>query len=181
MPYVRLRFVPCLGIAALAGLSLAACDEVAAESGLGPNQPSSCSWDIGVKSALDELPGCPHPGDKVIDCSLAFDGEQTITVRLAPDEEQLHTTGGLHVRLHWDAHEFEGATFSVTAYTDDTHLGSTLFQVQSCGPVNQFHGMHGFTGLQGYAHPTDPGVGVQLACFVRAPDDEMTGWELVDG
>lgn len=116
----------------------------------------------------------------MIDCSLAFSGESPYTVRVEPGTSREETREGLSVRLGWSPSENDSDTFSLHMHTQTVNLSSTLFQVQECGPINEFQGLHGFTGLWSGEHPERAEVSVQLACFVRGPNDDILGWETLE-
>ncbi len=158
----------------LCALSLG-CDEVAAGSANGGAE-GACI-EVNAKEALDVVTDCPHPSPKVVDCSLAFADEDTYTVRVVNGAQRVESHGGLYVDLNWNEADHDTDSFSISVYTDTSRVGGALYQVSDCGPLNQFYGMHGFTGLLAYTHPDEPSTSVQLGCFVRASDDPMTGWD----
>ena len=122
-------------------------------------------------------PGDLVTGPMVVDCSFSWEA-QTTTVRIdGPDAEPL-AFGELRVSARFFDDEFEGRSFSVTAYTEDGVVGHTaLYQLRGQQhPRNEFVGQHGFTGLNWVSEPASK-QNLQYACFARSPDDPVQGWD----
>lgn len=166
----QLRATAAGSIVVFALLTVACDDAGSADSG-------ARGIDVNARQAFDQLPGCPHEGELVVDCSLAFDDQPTYTVRVSDAGATTEEHGGLKISLDLFQDGYEGSSFDISIHTADQSVSSMLYQFQECGPVNQFHGYHGFTGLISADHPTNADVGVQLACFVRSPSDPIRGWD----
>jgi hypothetical protein len=149
-----------------------------------------------LSAACDpEAPGAGEPGESgeagdsgdsgegepiavAIDCSMYY-AETTETLTVDEDEEAFERTyGQVHVEGRYFDDEFEGRSFQLGFHTDDGVLGvNGLFQMPRDRIVaNQFHGDHGFTGLQSVR---DPGTeeGIQYACFARDKSAPVHMWE----
>jgi hypothetical protein len=116
-----------------------------------------------------------------VDCSFSFEGVQQDATVLPIEIDEPPTElafGDLKVGLNLSDSEFEGRTFSITVYKEDSSVLSTaIYQMLSSRlPVNEFVGQHGFTGLNWVK---DPAVqeNLQYACFARDPNDPPISWE----
>jgi len=112
-----------------------------------------------------------------IDCSLAFEGQESITLD-TPDVEVTRTFGALQMSAILFDDPYEGRSFDIGFHTDDGTVGTNaLYQMDRTKlPVNEFWGDHGFTGLQWVKDPST-GVNVQWACFARDPAEPVHQWE----
>jgi hypothetical protein len=116
-------------------------------------------------------------GPLVVDCSFAWEGTTT-TLRFEDEAADDLSYGDLIVSVSLFDDEYEGRSFSVTAYTEDGVVGNTvLYQmVGDEHPRNEFAGQHGFTGLNWVRDPASMN-NLQYACFARSPGEAVRGWE----
>ena len=166
----RLTVVPALALVWVAG-----CDDA---SNNDPDTGASSCVQVLVEEATDVLASaCPHPSPRVVDCNVVFEGRDGMALRVEAGQSQEVSDQGLSVSMAFFEDEFEGATFSLAIYTDGASVAGGIYQFQDCGPLNQFVGLHGFTGLLRASHPTNPAVDLQMACFVRDPEDPVVDWD----
>jgi hypothetical protein len=135
-----------------------------------------------VGFACDEGKG-PMAGTEVVpiavDCSFVFAGNQIdVTYESSSGLVETPVGGKLIARGVLSDDEFEGRSYSLTIYAEDSSVYShTLYQMDRTHlPYNEFAGDHGFTGLHWVEDP-DAGEVVQFACFARDPAHPPHAWE----
>jgi hypothetical protein len=114
-----------------------------------------------------------------VDCSFSFAGVQTDVTYTVSDERTDTAVGGKLIASGMLSDpEYESRTFSLTIFAEDSSVGATaIYQMSRTQlPANEFHGDHGFTGLNWVKDP-DADESVQYACFARDPADPAHAWE----
>ncbi len=113
-----------------------------------------------------------------IDCSFSFADVQTDVTYLVGEDVETMVGGKLIASGNLSDPEYESRTFSLTIYAEDSSvLATSIYQMsRTQRPANEFHGDHGFTGLNWVKDP-DAQENVQYACFARDPADPVHAWE----
>jgi hypothetical protein len=146
---------------------------------------SGCARDEGSADASGDMSGDmsgarSEGADGSIHCTYAYrvtnvasEGTPPSALELeerrldvGPEEAASETLGQLTLAARYDADEFEGNSFSLSASAAEAQVLSVLFQFGSGLPQNQFAGGHGFTGLLYFTHPT-AGGDYQAFCEAR--------------
>jgi hypothetical protein len=133
----------------------------------------------GCESSAGDSVGTPIAVAIAVDCSFSFAGEQIdVTYQAGDGRIETPVGGKLVAGGMLDDSEFEGRSFSMIIYAEDSSvLSSSLYQMdQTRLPTNEFWGDHGFTGLHGVKDP-EAQENVQFACFAREPTDPPHSWE----
>lgn len=123
--------------------------------------------------------GTGDPVDMAVDCSFSFDGSRTdVSYDPADDRTETPVGGKLIASGMLSDDEYEGRSFSLTIYAEDsTVLATAIYQMaRDSLPANEFHGDHGFTGLNWVKDP-DLQENVQYACFARTRSDPPHFWD----
>jgi|GEM_PF-2192264 len=118
----------------------------------------------------------------VVDCLLSYaqGPVQSMTVTPGADDAGLveQQFGNIVFEMLLSDDENAGRSLTVRARdSEDQLLVSTLFQMDRHRlPSNEFHGLHGFTGLY-FVRDRVAGETLQFACFARDPSEPMASWE----
>lgn len=138
------------------------CDEAGAEAGA----------ESGADAGEDAVP-------IAVDCSFVFADVQTNVTYEVGEETAATPVGGMLIATgNLSDPEYESRSFSLAIYAEDGSVGATaLYQMsRTQRPANEFHGDHGFTGLNSVKDSVS-GENVQYACFARDPADPAHAWE----
>ncbi|HVH98275.1 MAG TPA: hypothetical protein VM869_06185 [Enhygromyxa sp.] len=143
---------------------------------------AAAGCDDGKHRGAAELADDTGPEEAVpiaVDCSFVFANNQIdVTYESSGMSVETAVGGKLIASGVLSDDEFEGRTFSLSVYAEDSSvLSSALYQMDRTRlPYNEFYGNHGFTGLHSVRDP-DAQETVQFACFARDPGDSPQFWE----